>query len=491
MKPTSYLLEQLQVLEQIGELPTTISVVSADSRKMKTGGMFVAIRGFIADGHDFIDQAVESGAEVVVCENLPTVLSPKTAFVRVEDTRLVASQLAQAWQDFPVKKLTMLAVTGTNGKTTVSTLVYQALGLLGYDVALLGTVEKRFGDYNVPSRLTTADPFELAENLKTFVDMGASHVVMEVSSHALDQNRVAGLDFAVAAFTNLSQDHLDYHGTMVNYAKAKKSLFDDLPSSAIAVINADSEWASKMVADTQASVWPFSFSQESGFSIVEESIDGLLLDFDGFWVRSPLCGRFNAYNLAGAYLMCLALGANPRNIALALSQAVGAEGRLERVGGTDELHVFVDYAHTPDALENVLQTLRKAKRKDQALCVVFGCGGDRDRGKRPQMGRVAAQLADKVVLTSDNPRSENPNEIIDEIRGGLLPDAEAVAIVERSVAVSHAIWHAPKDSIVLLAGKGHETYQEIAGQRIDMDDRMLAREALEKRGLQARVEGLV
>lgn len=465
-----------------GPEPADVGDLTQDSRQVQPGSVFIALRGTQVDGHRYIADAVKAGAGVVICEEAPQRLSEEVCIITVENTRMLIGPLAQAVEGHPADSLKVIGVTGTNGKTTVATLVYQVLMQMDISTALLGTVAKMIGSKSLDSRLTTADPIELARDMRAAVDAGITHLVMEVSSHALDQERIKGIDFTVAAFTNLSHDHLDYHKTVENYAAAKKKLFDDLNAEATAVINSDDERGAFMMSDTAARRIAFGFETdvEVPCHILSNTSAGLRIEIDGNTVESPLVGTFNAYNLAEAFLIGRALGFGEDDLAKALAKAPGAEGRMERVGKGRPL-VLVDYAHTPDALENVLRTLRAVKTEEQQVHVVFGCGGNRDKTKRPEMAAIAESLAEAVTVTSDNPRHERPEAIIQDIMHGFEHPEKVRQVIDRREAIRQAVSEADKQTIVLIAGKGHETYQEIEGRRYDFDDRAIAREALEQR----------
>jgi UDP-N-acetylmuramoyl-L-alanyl-D-glutamate--2,6-diaminopimelate ligase len=463
-----------------------------DSRHVGSNDVFVAIRGHKSDGHQFINDALGKGASVIIAEEPAPENTVAAIWIHVKDSRKVLMPLALARQGNPQENLVLVGITGTNGKTTVATLVYQVLTHLGYNASLLGTVSRRIGKTELPSKLTTADPVELAADLKDMVNAGSTHLVMEVSSHALDQHRVNGLRFDVAGFTNLTHDHLDYHGSIENYLNAKKTLFDHLEERAIAVINSDDPSADVMVEDTKATVWEVSFNDDSGFRILSNTPAGLELDLDGTYISSTLSGVFNASNIAMAYLICLALGCNKNSVASALSEARGAAGRMEKVQIYSSISmptVIVDYAHTPDALENVLKTLSAIKSGQHRIHVIFGCGGDRDKSKRPVMGGLAETYGDLVTITSDNPRFEDPLVIIDDIKKGFNDPAKALIEPDRRGAIRQAIENSDENTIILIAGKGHETYQEIRGERHDMDDRMMARSAMLNKSLNIKTRG--
>lgn len=469
-----------------GPKPEKIGKLTQDSREVEEGSVFIAVRGTEVDGHMFIENAISKGASVVICED-SYYSEEDVCILEVSDSRSLVGPLAQAFEGYPEKELKIIGVTGTNGKTTVATLTYQLLKEMGgARPSLLGTVAKRIDDQVLDSILTTADPVDLARDMRKMVDAKSTHLVMEVSSHAIDQQRIAGINFQVAAYTNLSHDHLDYHANLQDYAKAKKKLFDQLDHDAWAIINADDEHAKFIALDCPAQVIDFSFKQPMAYNcqLVSNTAEGLVLNIEGVEFNTHLVGTFNAYNVAEAILICRALGYEFTTIARALKSATGASGRLERVTLSEEAEqpiVLVDYAHTPDALENVLSTLAELKTDRQKLHVVFGCGGNRDASKRPKMAAIAEKYADKVTVTSDNPRKEDPDAIIDEIMEGFEDAKNVRRITDRRKAIEDAIDAADNDTMILIAGKGHETYQEIGDKRNDFDDRKVAREALAKR----------
>lgn len=471
-----------------GSRPDSTGKLCQDSREVEKGDIFIAVRGLKSDGHNFIPEAINRGAGVIISETEIESVS-NTFVIVVKKTRKLLGPLAQKMAGDPAKKLDIIGITGTNGKTTVATLIWQILTKLDLKASMLGTVEKRVNSEVFKSRLTTADPIELANDMKQMVNAGSRYLVMEVSSHALDQDRVEGIPFKIAVFTNLTHDHLDYHETMNEYASAKKKLFDSLDDRSWAITNADDERGTWITNSTPAKVLSISF-QNNGLinaSVLSMDASGMKLSVDETLVESPLVGDFNAYNVLQALLTCSALGLDGQKVSGILKECPGAPGRMERVNNPDKIGdepiVFVDYAHTPNALENVASTLKKLKKKKQKLIIVFGCGGDRDKSKRPVMAEIAERYGDKVVVTSDNPRTENPDAIISDIMPGFKKQETVQAITSRKDAITTSIIQSGKNSIVLIAGKGHETYQEINGERFHFDDREIAREALsEKNG---------
>jgi UDP-N-acetylmuramoyl-L-alanyl-D-glutamate--2,6-diaminopimelate ligase len=457
-----------------------VAALTDDSRDVAPGGAFVAVRGTAADGHTYIADAVDRGARLVVCESMPDAARerfPSTIFAAVQDTRVALAEMAAALYDDPADALRMLGVTGTNGKTTVAVLLHHLLDALGDAGGLISTIEVRTGTETAEAALTTPGPVALQRTLRRMVDHGCTSCAMEVSSHALDQDRVHGIDYEVAVFTNLTVDHLDYHGTPLAYRLAKKKLFDELGPDATALYNADDEAGPDMVADTAAT--PVSFALDRAADIRPEirdsTIDGLRLALDGRERSFRLAGRFNAYNLAAAYGAGRALGHAPDAVLDALAAAPPVPGRFEQLSFDDGPTVIVDYAHTPDALEHVLAAVRQVVPPYTALWCVFGCGGDRDATKRRTMGSIAEQRADRVIVTSDNPRTEAPEDILNDIRRGVSRPSEMHWIVDREAAIRTAAAEAGPDDVVIIAGKGHETEQVIGTETHPFDDRDIAR----------------
>ncbi len=459
-----------------------IGHLATDSRAAGPESLFVAVRGTEADGHVFIDKAVQNGARAIVCEVLPQETQarfPEVAFVRVRDARHAVAELAAVFYGQPARALTLAGVTGTNGKTTTTHLVRHVLEALGVKTGLMGTIAVHRGDEDAaPSALTTPGPIEVQRLLREMVDNGCAACAMEVSSHALLQERVRGVAFDAAAFTNLTPEHLDYHGTLTGYLAAKKRLFGDLPAGAGALYNADDEAGPQVVAGTAARVVSFGQSEEADlrFEVLESTLRGLRLRLDGRERQFRLVGAFNAYNLAAAYGLARALGHAAEAVLEALAEAPPVPGRFEQIAFAGGTTVIVDYAHTPDALAHVLRTARALRPQGAALWCVFGCGGDRDRAKRPAMGALAERLADHVVVTSDNPRTEDPQAILRDIREGMARPDAALFMADRRAAIQEAARRCQPGDVVLIAGKGHETTQTIGTEKHPFDDREAARQ---------------
>ena len=484
--------DRIQPLAISGEVAGRgVSCVVFDSRKARPGALFVAVRGTQTDGHRYVDAAVAQGATTVVYQDggadagaVEGWKSRGVTLVRVADSARALSLAADAFYGRPSADLTLVGVTGTNGKTTVTTLLHDLFSALGYKAGLLSTVEVRVGAERLTATHTTPDAVAINAHLAAMRDAGCTYAFMEVSSHAVDQRRTAGLTFAGGVFTNLSHDHLDYHETFAAYRDAKKGFFDQLPKTAFALVNADDKNGAFMLQNTAARPLRYSLRQLVDYRarVLSSSVQGLQLDLDGTEVFTRLIGRFNAYNLTAAYGVSRELGQDRDEVLIALSNLTAAAGRLDYV--TDpagRITAVVDYAHTPDALENVLTTLVDLRAPDARLLCVVGAGGDRDRSKRPLMARLAARLADQVILTSDNPRTEDPEAILDEMEAGLdRPElrARTLRITDRQSAIRTAVRLARAQDILLVAGKGHETYQEIGGERRPFDDKLELRNAL-------------
>jgi UDP-N-acetylmuramoyl-L-alanyl-D-glutamate--2,6-diaminopimelate ligase len=466
---------KVSLTSSYGNMHVEVSNLCFDSRKVTPGTLFVAVRGTQSDGHAYIEKAVTQGAVAVVCEKLPEMISETVTYVTVKSSAHALGVIASNFHDNPSDKLKLTGVTGTNGKTTTATLLFQLFTKLGYAVGLISTVENRINDTVVPSTHTTPDPIQLNELLKRMVEAGCSHVFMEVSSHAVDQERIAGVKFAGAIFTNITHDHLDYHKTFENYIKAKKKFFDDLNSDAFALVNADDKRGMVMLQNTRAGKHTFGLKKMVDFKgkIITNSIEGLELEVGGKNVWFKIVGDFNAYNLLGVYGAAVLLGEDSEEVLTQLSSLTGAPGRFELVMPGAKVTAIVDYAHTPDALKNVLETIAQFRTGNEQVITVVGCGGNRDKTKRPLMASIACRFSDKVVLTSDNPRDEDPMEIIREMQTGVTPTEtrKTLVMADREEAIKTACMMAKDRDIILVAGKGHEDYQEIKGVKYPFDDR--------------------
>ncbi|MCY4780060.1 UDP-N-acetylmuramoyl-L-alanyl-D-glutamate--2,6-diaminopimelate ligase [Sphingobacterium sp. UT-1RO-CII-1] len=469
------LLYAIPVKQLEGELEVEVLSVSFDSRKVGRGGVFVAVRGVKQDGHLFLDSAIANGALVLVVDELPEVLDESLTYVVVDDTSYVLGLLATNFYGDPSRKLKLVGVTGTNGKTTVATLLYNLFDKLGYHVGLLSTVENRVGVRVVEATHTTPDPLSLNALLAEMVEDGCDYCFMEVSSHAIVQQRIAGLRFAGGVFTNLTHDHLDFHGTFDSYIKAKKKFFDDLDRFAFALTNIDDKNGAVMLQNTFAHKKAYGLKSLTDFKakVLESHLDGMLLQLDGHELWVKLVGGFNAYNLLAVYGAAILLEQETVKVLTAMSEIEGAEGRFEVVRSKEGVIGVVDYAHTPDAVENVLTTIRELRKPGQQIISVLGCGGDRDKTKRPEMAAVAVRLSDKLIITSDNPRTEDPNLIIKDMEQGVqAADKKRVfTITERKEAIRAACHLAQVGDIILIAGKGHEKYQDINGVKHHFDDK--------------------
>lgn len=486
MKSLQDLLYRLPLIEVIGTTDRVVSGLAFDSRKVREDGLFVAVPGTTNDGHDFMGQAVhDHGATAIVCERLPEVLDKRVTYIRVQDAQKAISLLAANWYDNPAEELTIVGTTGTNGKTTVSTLLYQLFTQLAGPCGLISTVCVRIGETIESAALTTPDPLTLHGAFRRMVDEGCRYAFMEVSSHAMHQKRTNGIHFSGGIFTNLTHDHLDYHKTFENYLKAKQSFFDKLPSRAFALTNIDDRNGQVMTQNTQAKVRTYSLERPADYKgkMLEQHLTGQLLNINDKSVWFKLTGHFNSYNLLAVCGAALELGAEAEDVLLAASLLEAPAGRLQTVELNDDLIAVVDYAHTPDALKNVLVTLNEIRAGRGHLWTIVGCGGNRDKTKRPIMAALAVEHSDKVILTSDNPRNEDPQVILDEMWAGVpVSKRRHVArFVDRREAIETAICAANPGDVILIAGKGHETYQEIKGIRHPFDDREEAIRASERR----------
>lgn len=472
--------EALGIRDNEGIDNPDISGIQSDSRKVGKGSLFVAVRGTAVDGHAYIGSAIEKGAAAIVCEEAPEALKGKAVFVVVKDSADALGKLVSAWYGHPSGKLVLVGVTGTNGKTTIATLLYEMFRKLGYKAGLLSTVCNYIDGKAIPTDHTTPDPIVLHSLMAQMVEAGCEYAFMEVSSHAIAQERISGLSFNGGIFTNLTRDHLDYHKTFENYLKAKKKFFDDLPSEAFALTNIDDKVGDVMLQNTKARKLSYSLYSMADFKgkILESHFEGTELLINGKDVTVHFVGRFNAYNLLAVYGAAVALEMNPEDVLVALSSLHSVAGRFQTIQSPLGYTAIVDYAHTPDALVNVLNGIHEVLNRKGRIITVVGAGGNRDKGKRPLMAKESARLSDQLILTSDNPRDEEPDEIIKEMAAGLTPEdmEHTLCITDRSQAIKTATMLAKKGDVILIAGKGHEDYQEVKGIKHHFDDREKVKE---------------
>lgn len=468
------LLNRIPILETLGNTDREVSSLTFDSRKAAENSLYVAIKGTVSNGHDFINNAIEKGANVIVCEVFPNELKENITYLKVKDAAKSLGHLASNLYGNPSSKLNLIGITGTNGKTSTTTLLFDIFKILGFKSALISTVEYRIGDEIIPSTHTTPDVIRLNQILAKAVELGCEYAFMEVSSHGIHQHRTEGLQFKIAGFTNITHDHLDYHKTFAEYLNTKKRFFDELNSDAIAITNVDDKNGNVMLQNTKATKKTYALKTMADFHgrITEVDFNGMLLNFNGkeFW--TTVTGKFNAYNLLLAYAVAIECGFHEDDILPAMSQLKRVKGRFETLKSAGGIFFVVDYAHTPDALENVLDSINEIRTKNERLITVFGCGGDRDAIKRPEMGKIATRKSTLAIITSDNPRTENPADIIKEIEAGVEPQyfSKYTSIPDRREAIKMAIKFAEPKDIIVVAGKGHETYQEINGVKNHFDD---------------------
>ena len=468
-------LDNVKILEIVGKLETEISEIIFDSRKVIENSLYIAIKGTLADGHQYISSAIEKGAKGIVCEVLPEQKEEGITYIKVENSSDVLGLLASNFYGNPSKDLILIGVTGTNGKTSISTLLFDVFQKMGYLSALISTVEYRIGSEVFPSTHTTPDIITLNRILSKAVEQGCQYAFMEVSSHGIHQGRIDGLNFRIAGFTNITHDHLDYHKTFLEYLNTKKRFFDELPQTAVAITNIDDKNGLVMLQNTKAKKKTYAVKTLADYhgKLLELDFNGMLLDFNGkeFW--TTLTGKFNVYNLLLVFAIARELGFEENEILTTISKLKRVNGRFETLKSEGGIVFVVDYAHTPDALENILDSINDIRTKNERLITVFGCGGDRDKEKRPEMGRVATRKSTLAIITSDNPRTEDPTQIIKEIEAGVESQnfSKYITIPDRKEAIKMAIKFAEPKDVVLVAGKGHETYQEINGVRYHFDDK--------------------
>ena len=477
------ILNGIHVAEIKGNITKEISGIEIDSRKIESGHMFVAVRGTQTDGHAYIGKAIEKGASVIVCETYPDNIDSDITYIKVNDTEEVVGKLATAFYGHPTSKLKLIGVTGTNGKTTIATLLYNMFRLFGYKVGLISTVCNYIDDEAIPTEHTTPDPITLNKLLGRMADEGCKYVFMEVSSHSVVQKRIGGLQYSGGIFTNLTRDHLDYHKTFDNYLKAKKTFFDNLPKSAFALTNIDDKNGLIMTQNTKAKVYTYSLRSISDFKgkVLEDGFEGMLMDINQIEVNVQFVGRFNASNLLAVYGSACILGKKPEEVLVKLSMLRPVSGRFETLRSNRGYSAIVDYAHTPDALANVLKTINDVLDGRGQTISVIGAGGNRDKGKRPIMAQEAVKQSNKVIITSDNPRFEEPQDIINDMMAGLTQEdkRKVVCITDRKEAIRTACMLAQPNDVVLVAGKGHENYQDIKGVKHHFDDKEVIREYFE------------
>lgn len=475
------ILYKVSIRSVAGSTAISVKDIQIDSRKVSEGSVFVAVKGVAADGHGFIEKAIGSGAVAVVCEAVPASIKEGITYIEAENSAAAAGLMAHNFFGQPSEKIKLVGVTGTNGKTTIATILYKLFTSLGYKCGLLSTVENRIGDTVVAATHTTPDAISLNALLNQMKEEGCSHAFMEVSSHAIQQHRITGLHFTGGLFSNITHDHLDYHKTFDEYIRVKKAFFDNLPSGAFAISNADDKRGMVMLQNTNAKKYFYSLRTVADFKgkILENALSGLVMTVNDLEVHFRLIGEFNAYNLLAVYGAAICMNEDKQEVLRCLSLLTGAEGRFDySISQKERIIAIVDYAHTPDALLNVLATIKKLRKGHEQIITVVGCGGDRDKTKRPVMAEVACEHSDKVILTSDNPRSEDPSEIIRDMEAGLGSAAKRkyIAIVDRKEAIKAAISLAKQEDIILVAGKGHEKYQEIKGIKNHFDDKEVVKE---------------
>ncbi len=484
MKTLKDILYKVSINAVVGPTDVEVSAIQFDSRKVEKNGLFVAIRGLLADGHNFIDKSIESGAIAVVCEALPEALVEGVTYIEVDNTHKALAFMASNFYDSPSENLKLVGVTGTNGKTTVASLLYQLFKKAGYKVGLLSTVKIMIDEVEHKATHTTPDSLTINKYLSEMNAAGVEFCFMEVSSHGIHQYRTEGLQFEGGIFTNLSHDHLDYHKTFAEYRDVKKKFFDGLSKNAFALVNVDDKNGLVMLQNTRAKKQTYALKQYADYKaqILENQFGGLLLKVNDSEVWTRLIGNFNAYNILAIYATAELLGLEKVEILRLISDLESVSGRFQYVVSSEKITAIVDYAHTPDALKNVLETINSIRTKNEELITVVGCGGDRDKTKRPKMGHIATALSTKVIFTSDNPRSENPADILKDIEAGVEPQnfKKALTIEDRKQAIKTACQMARPNDIILIAGKGHETYQEIKGERSDFDDLKIVKEFLKE-----------
>ena len=477
------IIENIDVIEIIGNDKIEISDIQFDSRQIAKNSLFVAVRGYNVDGHSFIEKAIELGSSVILCEELPQNINNKITYIKVNDSSDTLGKIAANFYNNPTSNLRIVGITGTNGKTTIATLLYKTFKKLGYKVGLISTIENFIDDEIIPSTHTTPDQIKLQELFAKMVDTGCEFCFMEVSSHSIHQHRISGINFEGGVFTNITHDHLDYHKTFKEYINVKKAFFDSLDKTAFAITNSDDKNGAVMLQNTSAKKITYAVNSPADYKskILEHHFSGMLLSINNTELWTKFIGKFNAYNLTSVYAVACEMGQDKNDVLTILSELNAVNGRFEHFVSENSITAIVDYAHTPDALQNVLSTINDIRTGNENLIIVVGAGGNRDKTKRPEMAKISAKLSDRVILTSDNPRFENPEEIIKEMEAGV--DASnrrnVISITNRKEAIKAACMFAQSGDIILIAGKGHETYQEIEGVKHHFDDKEIVKEILD------------
>ncbi len=477
------IIENIDVIEIIGNDKIEISDIQFDSRQIAKNSLFVAVRGYNVDGHSFIEKAIELGSSVILCEELPQNINNKITYIKVNDSSDTLGKIAANFYNNPTSNLRIVGITGTNGKTTIATLLYKTFKKLGYKVGLISTIENFIDDEIIPSTHTTPDQIKLQELFAKMVDTGCEFCFMEVSSHSIHQHRISGINFEGGVFTNITHDHLDYHKTFKEYINVKKAFFDSLDKTAFAITNSDDKNGAVMLQNTLAKKITYAVNSPADYKskILEHHFSGMLLSINNTELWTKFIGKFNAYNLTSVYAVACEMGQDKNDVLTILSELNAVNGRFEHFVSENSITAIVDYAHTPDALQNVLSTINDIRTGNENLIIVVGAGGNRDKTKRPEMAKISAKLSDRVILTSDNPRFENPEEIIKEMEAGV--DASnrrnVISITNRKEAIKAACMFAQSGDIILIAGKGHETYQEIEGVKHHFDDKEIVKEILD------------
>ncbi len=484
MRKLEEILVNVNPIKIIGNTAVAVNGLKLDSRKIENKDVFFAVKGTTVDGHSFITKVIEQGATVIVCEQIPGEINNNVVYIQVNDARRISAVMACNYYEHPSKKLKLVGVTGTNGKTSVATLLHQIYVGKNHKSGLLSTIVNKINNEEIPSTHTTPDPIAVNELLQKMVDQDCEYAFMEVSSHAADQDRIYGLEFTGAIFTNITHDHLDYHKTFQEYIYAKKKFFDQLPASAFALTNIDDKRGEVMLQNTDAKKYSYAVKSlaDFRFKILENSFNGLIVQCDDVDIHLQMIGRFNAYNLLAIYATCILLGMEKQEALIAISILKGAEGRFDCVTSSQQKIIgIIDYAHTPDALKNVLDTINEIRTHNEQVITVVGCGGNRDKAKRPDMAHIASELSNKIILTSDNPRNEVPEEIINDMKAGVPAHNynKVMSITDRREAIRVACNLANSRDIILLAGKGHEKYQEINGIKYPFDDKAILQETFE------------